>query len=131
MSKNRLEMPSVLITGANGWLGRSAISVLTERYPNKFRIYALTRNKNNLSNLHLQNVQVINYDEVQHIDSPIIGLIHKLSDQIEALETCIKQNLRTYQIKYNTETFQIDIQFIKDTIKYCTKKNALLLKQNK
>jgi phage anti-repressor protein len=54
-----------------------------------------------------------------------------LSDQIEALETCIKQNLRTYQIKYNTETFQIDVQFIKDTIKYCTKKNALLLKQNK
>ena len=40
MSKNRLEMPSVLITGANGWLGRSAISVLTERYPYKFRIYA-------------------------------------------------------------------------------------------
>ena len=76
MSKNRLEMPSVLITGANGWLGRSAISVLTERYPNKFRIYALTRNKNNLSNLHLQNLQVINYDEVQHIDSPITGLIH-------------------------------------------------------
>ena len=76
MSKNRLEMPSVLITGANGWLGRSAISVLTERYPNEFRIYALTRNKNNLSNLYLQNVQVINYDEVQHIDSPITGLIH-------------------------------------------------------
>ena len=76
MSKNRLEMPSVLITGANGWLGRSAISVLTERYPNKFRIYALTRNRNNLSNLHLQNLQVINYDEVQHIDSPITGLIH-------------------------------------------------------
>lgn len=69
-------MPSVLITGANGWLGRSAISVLTERYPNKFRIYALTRNRNNLSNLHLQNVQVIHYDEVLGIDSPITGLIH-------------------------------------------------------
>ena len=54
-----------------------------------------------------------------------------LSDQIEELETCIKQNLKAYQIKYNTETFQIDIQFIKDTIKYCTKRNALLLKQNK
>jgi nucleoside-diphosphate-sugar epimerase len=76
MSKNRLEMPSVLITGANGWLGRSAISVLTERYPNKFRIYALTRNKRNLSDLHIPSVQVINYDEVQHIDLPITGLIH-------------------------------------------------------
>jgi len=54
-----------------------------------------------------------------------------LSDNIDELELCIKQNLKSYQIKYNTETFNIDVPFIKDTIKYCTKKNALLLKQNK
>ena len=54
-----------------------------------------------------------------------------LSDNIDELETCIKQNLKSDQIKYNTETFNIDVPFIKDTIKYCTKKNALLLKQNK
>jgi len=54
-----------------------------------------------------------------------------LSDNINELETCINQNLKSYQVKYNTETFNIDVPFIKDTIKYCTKKNALLLKQNK
>jgi hypothetical protein len=54
-----------------------------------------------------------------------------LSDNINELETCINQNLKSYQVKYNTETFNIDVPFIKDTIKYCTKKNALLLKQNR
>ena len=54
-----------------------------------------------------------------------------LSDNIDELELCIKQNLKSYQIKYNTENFNIDVPFVKDTIKYCTTKNALLLKQNK
>ena len=54
-----------------------------------------------------------------------------LSDQINELETCIKQNLKAYQLKNNTETFKIELSFIKDTIKYCTIKNAVLRKQNK
>ena len=62
-------------------------------------------------------------------DLPIIFVY--LSDNINELETCINQNLKSYQVKYNTETFNIDVPFIKDTIKYCTKKNALLLKQNR
>ena len=41
-----------------------------------------------------------------------------LTDQVDDLELCIKQNLKSYQIKYNTETFEIDVSFIKDTIKY-------------
>jgi phage anti-repressor protein len=53
-----------------------------------------------------------------------------LTDQVTELEICIKQNLKAYQIKHKTETYQIDIKFIKETIKYCTKKNALLLKKN-
>ena len=53
-----------------------------------------------------------------------------LTDQVTELESCIKQNLKAYQIKHKTETYQIDIKFIKETIKYCSNKNALLLKKN-
>ena len=50
---------------------------------------------------------------------------------IDELEKCIKNNLKQYQLKNKTELFKIDLDFIKDTIGYCTKKNALLLKRDK
>jgi hypothetical protein len=50
---------------------------------------------------------------------------------MKEIEKCLKSNLKQYQYKKNTETFKIDIEFIKETIKYCTLKNALLLKKNK
>jgi phage anti-repressor protein len=62
-------------------------------------------------------------------DLPIVFVY--LTDQIDELENCINQNLKSYQIKNKTETYEIDLPFIKDTIKYCTIKNALLIKQNK
>ena len=53
------------------------------------------------------------------------------TDNIDEIEKCIKDNLKQYQFKNKTELFKIDLDFIKDTIEYCTKKNALLLKRNK
>jgi hypothetical protein len=52
------------------------------------------------------------------------------TDDILNIEKCIKDNLKEYQAKYNTELYKIDIKFIHDTVKYCTTKNALLLKKN-
>ena len=67
-----------------------------------------------------------------------VGRIHELpivfvykTDSINEIEKCIKDNLKQYQLKNKTELFKIDLDFIKDTIGYCTKKNALLLKRDK
>ena len=49
---------------------------------------------------------------------------------MEEIEKCMKDNLKKYQLKTNTEIFDIDLEFIKETIKYCTIKNATLLKKN-
>ena len=53
------------------------------------------------------------------------------TDNIEEIEDCMKDNLRRYQLKNNTETFNIDLDFIKDTIKYCAKTSVLLKRDNK
>ena len=48
------------------------------------------------------------------------------------VEKCLKENLKSYQLKKNTELFNVDIDFIKETIKYCIKKNSyILIKNNK
>ena len=52
------------------------------------------------------------------------------TEHIDEIENCMKENLKRYQLKHNTELFDIDLDFIKDTITYCTKKNALLIKRN-
>ena len=55
-----------------------------------------------------------------------------LTDDIDEIEQCLKDNLNRYRMKKNanTEIFKIDVDFIKETIKYCSIK-SLLLKQNK
>ena len=53
------------------------------------------------------------------------------TEYVTDIETCIKQNLKMYQLKYNTETFYVDLGFIKETIKYCSLKNSKLLMHNK
>jgi phage anti-repressor protein len=113
---------------------------LIEKYKNKGLIYVLKIDDS--KNTDYQGEMEVKigstYDLEERMRQYNVGRVSELpivfvylSDQIEDLELCIKQNLKAYQIKYNTESFQIDVQFIKDTIKYCTKKNALLLKQNK
>jgi predicted GIY-YIG superfamily endonuclease len=67
---------------------------------------------------------------VGRIDELPIVFVYK-TDKMKEIEKCLKDNLKQYQYKKNTETFKIDIDFIKETIKYCTLKNALLVKQNK
>ena len=52
------------------------------------------------------------------------------TEYIDEIENCMKENLKRYQLKHNTEMFDIDLDFVKDTITYCTKKNALLIKKN-
>jgi hypothetical protein len=52
------------------------------------------------------------------------------TDYMEDIEQCMKDNLKKYQLKANTEIFDIDLEFIKETIKYCNIKNATLLKKN-
>jgi phage anti-repressor protein/predicted GIY-YIG superfamily endonuclease len=59
-----------------------------------------------------------------------IALVYK-TDQMDDIEKCMKDNLKNYQEKNKTELYKIDLDFVKDTIKYCTKKNAILLKRNK
>jgi hypothetical protein len=60
---------------------------------------------------------------------PIV-FVYLTDDYIE-LEKCLKDCLKQYQIKSNQEKYYIDLDFIKETIKYCTIRKAILLKQNK
>jgi phage anti-repressor protein len=54
-----------------------------------------------------------------------------LTDDYVELEKCLKDCLRRYQIKAGQEKYLIDLAFIKETIKYCTIRKAILIKQNK
>ena len=58
----------------------------------------------------------------------MLDLFTELST-VKSLYINMKENLKRYQLKHNTELFNIDLNFIKDTITYCTKKNALLIKK--
>jgi phage anti-repressor protein/predicted GIY-YIG superfamily endonuclease len=46
------------------------------------------------------------------------------------IEKCLKQNLERYQAKNKTELYAIDLEYIKETIKYCTKTDAIIVKKN-
>ena len=37
------------------------------------------------------------------------------TNHIDDIENCMKENLKKYQLKNNTEIFDIDLEFIKDT----------------
>jgi hypothetical protein len=67
---------------------------------------------------------------VGRVDELPIVFVYK-TDKMKEIEKCLKSNLKEYQYRKNTETFKIDINFIKETIKYCTLKNAMLVKKNK
>lgn len=60
---------------------------------------------------------------------PIV-FVYLTDDYIE-LEQCLKNCLKQYQIKANQEKYYIDLNFIKETIKYCTIRKSVLIKQNK
>lgn len=52
-----------------------------------------------------------------------------LTDDIDEIEKCLKMCLQQYQIK--NETYVIDKQLIRDTIKYCKARNSILLKYDR
>lgn len=67
-----------------------------------------------------------------------VGTIHELpivlvylTDEYKALEKCLKNCLKQYAIKKNQEKFYVDLNFVKETIKYCNKTRSIILKQNK
>jgi phage anti-repressor protein len=112
---------------------------LIEKYKNKGLIYVLKiDDSSNISTDKPMEVKIGSTEDLeQRMKQYNVGRVNELplvlvwlSDQIEDLETCIKQNLKSYQIKHKTESFEIDLDFIKKTMKYCTEKNALLLKRN-
>lgn len=74
MPKQSETAPIVLVTGANGWMGRSAIAVLTERYPQSFQILALTRGSGHTWTDPM--VKTVSYEDLKLIDLPIHGIVH-------------------------------------------------------
>lgn len=67
---------------------------------------------------------------VENINELPIVFVYLTDDFVE-LEKCLKDCLKQYQIKSNQEKYFIDLDFIKETIKYCTIRKAVLIKQNK
>ena len=70
---SNLGKETVVVTGANGWLGKSAVSVLASEFSN-YRVIALSRNiDHNKSN---NDLIYMSYDDFSKDDSEITGLIH-------------------------------------------------------
>ena len=70
---SNLGKETVVVTGANGWLGKSAVSVLASEFSN-YRVIALSRNiDHNKSN---NDLIYMSYDDFSKDNSEITGLIH-------------------------------------------------------
>ena len=70
---SNLGKETVVVTGANGWLGKSAVSVLASEFSN-YRVIALSRKiDHNKSN---NDLIYMSYDDFSKDDSEITGLIH-------------------------------------------------------
>ena len=70
---SNLGKETVVVTGANGWLGKSAVSVLASEFSN-YRVIALSRKiDHNKSN---NDLIYMSYDDFSKDDSEISGLIH-------------------------------------------------------
>jgi len=66
---------------------------------------------------------------VGHLYELPIVFVMKTNNTTE-IENCLKMNLKKYQAKNKTELYAIDLNFIRDTSKYCAKANAILIKKN-
>jgi phage anti-repressor protein len=53
------------------------------------------------------------------------------ADNINEIEQCIKDNLRSHQAKNKTELFKVNLDFIKETVRYCSIKSTPLLTSKK
>jgi nucleoside-diphosphate-sugar epimerase len=70
---SNLKKDTIVVTGASGWLGKSAVAVLTNEFSN-YRVIALSRkiqlNKSNSDLIYMS------YDEFLRNDYEITGLVH-------------------------------------------------------
>ncbi len=64
---------TVVVTGASGWLGKSAVSVLANEFKN-YRVIALSRSYD--INKSINDITYMSYDEFPSDNSEIIGLVH-------------------------------------------------------
>jgi phage anti-repressor protein len=65
---------------------------------------------------------------VGRVDELPIAYVYK-TDNIQDVEKCIKDNLKKYQIKKNTELLRVNSEFIRDTIKYCVSYKCIVDKK--
>jgi hypothetical protein len=72
--------------------------------------------------------RMIQYNVGHLYELPVV-FVCKTNRAIE-IEKCLKQNLKRYQAKNKTELYAIDLEYIKETIKYCTKTDAIIVKKN-
>jgi phage anti-repressor protein len=116
---------------------------IIEKNKNKGLVYVLKIDDNtNLENFKETNVmeaKIGNSEDLKNrmkqynvgsVNELPIVFVYLTDDYIE-LEKCLKDCLQRYQIKSKQEKFLIDLEFIKETIKYCTVRKAILIKQNK
>lgn len=66
---------------------------------------------------------------VGHLYELPIAFVFK-TDNYKEIEKSLKLNLESYRAKNNTELYAIDLDFIKETIKYCAKSRAIMVKRN-
>ncbi len=68
-----MEKETVVVTGASGWLGKSAISVLSGEFKN-YRVIALSRKNSTYKST--QNIIYMTYDDFLSDNNKITGLVH-------------------------------------------------------
>ena len=68
-----MEKETVVVTGASGWLGRSAVSVLSSEF-NNYRVIALSRKKSIYKSTG--DIIYMTYDDFLSNNNEITGLVH-------------------------------------------------------
>ena len=129
-----------IVNDLNVQLGINDINKkIIEENKNKGIIYVLKLEKGDIKDDIPMEIKIgSTIDMSYRIKQYNVGRINELpivfaylTDDVNNIETCIKQNLKKYQLKYKTELFKIDLDFVKETAKYCSLKNSVLIKHNK
>jgi len=68
-----LEKETVVVTGANGWLGRSAVSVLLNEF-NRYKVIALSRKDSTFKST--RDLIYMTYDDFLSSNDEVTGLVH-------------------------------------------------------
>ena len=129
-----------IVRDINNQLGiKETNKEIIDKNKNKGLIYVLKLNNGKYNDDEPIEVKIGSTEDIEErMRQYNVGRINELpivfvylTDHVDEIETCIKQNLKKHQIKHKTETFKIDLDFIKETVKYCSLKNAVMLQQNK